>query len=205
MSLLNELPRREELLAQLNRASELAQAGRNEEALEVARRVEAACAAAKVKSSHVHWAISVLNDNAGHLSEALAHILVAVALDPLCLPVETSLGIIVRRVRKKLTEEAWDQGAVALYQALAGSGLADDASRVAYGRYLLGQGEHEEALHVAQAVALLCPRLAEAWGIVEAAAHALGNEKLAEEAAGQSMAARAESPGFTPNVRWGQA
>ena len=173
----------------------------------MARSVEAACAGLKTESSHVYWCISILNDNTNNLNAALDYILKAVHLDPLCLPFETSLCIIVRRVRKKLVESAWDENTdLPLYNALAMNGLADDSCRVAYAQFLHGKGQYVEALRVSEAVALLNPSLPDAWRIVGAAARALGNEGLAQEAAGHCMAARcAAGPVPVPNVSWGQA
>lgn len=200
-------PRRDDLIAQLRRASELAQEGNNEQALEVARGVEAACVALKIESSHVAWALAVLEDTSGNLGAALEHILKAVRIDPVCVIFESSLNIIVKRVRKKLVEGAWDEGSdLPLYMALADSGLANDACRIAYAEFLHGKGQHAESLQVAQAVALLNPALPDAWRIVGAAARALGDEALAEEAAGRCMSARcASGPAPLPNVSWGQA
>ncbi len=201
------LPRRDDLLDQLRRTSELSQAGKYDEALELARSIEAACAPSKFESPHVYWAIAVMSDYSGRHRDALAAILKCIALDPLMVPAQTSLDIIVTRCRKKLLEGELDADeGMALYQALADNGLADDTCRLNYAQHLLDYEKPEEALAVAQAVALLNPRQAEAWRIVGAAAQALGNEELASEAAGRCSVVRKEDGwNAIPRSAWGEA
>lgn len=206
MSLLDRLPNRDDLLAQLRKASELAQSGQAEQALEAVRAVAAACAAAGVESPHVLWALAVTSDYAGNLRGALAAILKCLSLDPLMPPAEQSLWVIVNRCRKRLTDAHWDEEAARLYGDLADQGYSDDPCRVAYAAYLHEQGKHQEALRVAEAVALLNPRLPEAWRIVGAAAHALGNKDLAQEASLRCQAARSgDGWNQVPRGSWGAA
>jgi tetratricopeptide (TPR) repeat protein len=205
--LLNRLTRCDDLRDQLRRTSELSQAGKYDEALELARGVEAACVTAKVESAHLYWAMAVMSDYAGKLPDALTYVLKALRADPLMLPAEQSLGIIVGRCRKKLVEAALDADeGVALYNALAENGLADDACRVAHAKRLHENGQNEEALQVAEAVALLSPRMADAWRIVGAAAAALGRTDLAAEASCRCEAARTdEGWEAVPPSAWGRA
>lgn len=205
--LLPWLPRRDDLLDQLRRTSELSQAGKCDEALQLARGVEAACAAAKIESAHVSWAIAVMSDYAGKLLDALKYILRALRADPLMVPAEQSLNIIVGRCRKKLVEGSVDADeGMALYQALAENGLADDACRLSYAQHLLDYEKPDQALQVAQAVAVLNPGMADAWRLVGAAAHALGKEQLASEAAARCKSARNDNGWDTvPRSAWGSA
>jgi predicted Zn-dependent protease len=202
-----KLPSREDLVAQTRRAWEMVQAGNFAEALDVVREVVAACVAANFQSAHVHWVAAVAADQAGKPVDALRYVLKAIDIDPVLLPAHHSLGIIVDRARKKLVAGDLDADeGMTLYQALADNSLADDACRLSYAQHLLDYEKPDEALQVAQAVALLNPRLSDAWRLVGAAAAALGRDDLASEAALRCQAARG-SDGWdsVPRSAWGSA
>lgn len=204
---LPRLPRREDLLERLRSTADLSREGKYAEALRVAREVEAACAAANIESPHVYWAVAVMSDYSGLLLDALKYALKALAVDPVMVPAETSLSIIVARCRKKLVEGALDADeGLAVYRALAENGLADDACRLSYSQHLLDYEKPSEALAVAQAVALLNPNMADAWRLVGAAAAALGNTQLASEASNNCKAAQNQNGwDSVPRGAWGEA
>lgn len=193
--------------AKLRHASDLAQKGEHEKAIAFTKEVESDLTAHGILSAHTLWVLAVFHDYGGHLFEALDYVLRALRADPALVPGESSLHIITAKCRESLVDG--DLGAeegIRLYNALAANGLADDYCRVAFARFLLESGDTGEALRVAQALVLLNPGNTEAWRIVQSAAEALGDEKLAAEAAGRCMAARcASGPSPAPNVSWGQA
>ena len=201
MSLLPSFAQRDALLSQLRQVSTHLEKGEVNEALELAKTVETECLLACVDSASVHWTLSICFDYRGSLREALARVLRAIELDPLHNPAEHSLGVIVDRARtavqtgfvkvaphgEQVAIEECDR--VDLYGALAECGLADDPTRTAYSRLLLAIGRHAEALAIAQALVLLNPTV-EALAVIEKAARALGNDKVAEQAVAQRMALR---------------
>lgn len=204
---LPHVPRRDDLIQQTRQAWELVQAGKLDEGLEAARAVVAACAAAQVESPHVQWVAAVAADRAGKLLDALRYILKALTLDPLSGPGVHSLDIIAGRCRKALVDGTLDADeGLALYRTLSERGLADEAVHLSYAQHLHDYGKHEEALQVAQAVAVLNPGMADAWRLVGAAATALGQKELAAEASLRCNAARAgDGWDSVPRSAWGSA
>jgi tetratricopeptide (TPR) repeat protein len=207
--LLPHLPAREVLLADIRLMHEHAAASRWKEALTIAERLEVASAALDVKSVHLAWAIAVLYDNLGNLDLALLHILRAVSLDPLAPAVDDSLGIIVGRARKSLATEKWGEASPRLYAMMAANGLADAACHVAWANHLYANGQHEEALAVAQSVVMLSPFCGEGWQLVEAAALALGRNDVAHEAGLRYVVATRQDAddgwNSVPRSAWGRA
>lgn len=201
------LPHRDDLIEQVRHAWQMVEAGQFDEALEAARAVEAACAAANVESPHVCWVATVAADRAGKLLTALRYVLKAIRLDPVMAPAEHSLAIVAGRCRKALVEGSLeaDEG-MALYQVLAENCLADDACRLSYAQHLHDYSRHEEALQVAQAVAVLNPSMGDAWRLVGAAATALGRMDLAAEASARCNLARTDDGwNSVPRGAWGRA
>lgn len=203
---LPNLPAREALLADFRHAHALAAEGQRAAALDLAKRIDAAVAGMAVRSSAVLLSLAVLSDELGQLEQALTYIITAVGEDPLCLNTENSFGIIIRRVLKKLTTEAWDDVSPRLYETLAANGLADAACHVAWAAYLNATGRNEEALEVARSVTLLNPRCQNAWQMVEVAALALGRGAVAQDAASRYLVAGREdlADGWN-HVKWGAA
>jgi uncharacterized protein (TIGR02996 family) len=200
--------RGESLRAKLRHANDLSQKGEHEKAIAIAKEVESDLSAHGIGSAHALWTCAVFSDHAGRLLDALDYVLRALRADPALVPGERSLHIIVARCRETVLDgDAPVEERIALHRALAAQSLDDDSTRVAYAECLLEQGDHAEALRVAQAIVTLAPRATDAWRVVGAAARALGNHKLAEEAAGRCTAARcSEGPGLVPpGARWGQA
>jgi tetratricopeptide (TPR) repeat protein len=193
--------------AKLRHANDLSQKGEHEKAIAVAKEVESDLSAHGIVSAHALWACAVFSDHAGRLLDALDYVLRALRADPALVPGEQSLHIVVARCRESIVDgEAPVEERIALHRALAAQSLDDDYTRVAFAECLLEQGDHAEALRVAQAIVTLAPRATDAWRVVGAAATALGNHNLAEEAAARCMSARcAEGPAPVPNVQWGQA
>ena len=183
-------PQRDDLCRQMIRVGRLTSEARYDDALQGALKIEAACTANGCTSAAVLWAVAVAWDHTQNLPNALDAIFRAVHHDPIDSAINQSLEVILDKVRDRLLGEAWDEAAEGMYFRLVEEEITDDALRVAYAGHLLAVGKHIEALRVAQAVALLNPRCAMAWDVVEAAAEKLGDIALAMEAANSSAAAK---------------
>ena len=200
------LPQRNDLCRQMANIGRLNQERRFDEALEATKEAEAACIASGVTASpFLLWSMAAAHDNVGNLLEGLVYILKAVRLDPVDYSINHSLDLVAGRVRSRLLGFEWDDEAAEMYRRLGEEELTDDALRVAFAAYLLGNEKYVEALRVAQAVALLNPRNAKAWCIIESAAVKLGDTSLAVEAANSSAAAKVSSQDLKPNVGMAQA
>lgn len=200
--------RGEHLRAKLKHANDISRKGEHDAALGIVAEVEEELSSLGVVSAFALWATAVVNDHAGRLLEALGYVLRALEADPAMVPGEQSLHVIVARCREAVVDgDGPAEDRLALCRALAENSLDDDYVREALAELLLERGEAAEALRVAQALTVLSPRSASAWKVVHSAAKALGDEKLATEAAGRCAAARcAEGPGLVPpGARWGQA
>lgn len=199
--------RGEAMRAKLRHAAAVSRDGDHEQALSLAGEVEADVLAHGAVSAHALWSLAVFSDYAGRLLDALGYVLRALSADPAMVPGEQSLHIIVGKCREAVLDgDGPVEERVALFEALAENSLDDDQTRVAHAECLLAQGKHEDALRVAQAIVTLAPRTTAAWRVVHAAAKAVGDAKLAAEAASRCMSTRcAEGPSPVPNVAWGQA
>lgn len=170
----------------IQRAIELHNEGQHGEAVKACDWALGEARKLGVASAALSWHAAIAHDNAGNLEAAFDHIRRALELDPLAEPFRNSFGIIVGRIRAALTDEkrpADDPATPRLYDLLVRAGEADVACHAAMARYAAATGDLAKARALADALTLLFPASAEAWGCRSEVAAKAGDVATVEECA----------------------
>jgi hypothetical protein len=121
-------------------------------------------------------------------------------MDPLALALRHSFSVIAAHIRAALKSPELpgnDPSIPRLWELLARSREADDATHMVMARYQFATGNALEALRLLEGVTSLTPACSEAWLLKAAVAAKLGDHQLAERAASEAAVLGAAAVPFS--------
>jgi len=191
---------REALLKDVRKVESLMEQRNHTEARELALEVRSKGSAVGIRSAFITWVYAVACDYPGQLEDAYHAVKEALTLDPLSLPFDGSMKVVLGRIREALLSSersADDASTERLYLLLLEAGAADESSHCAYAAHLVAVGRLDHAFKVLQSVTTLTPRFEPGWKLLADVAKELGKGELVAEAKSQSTVLRAGGEPYT--------